>query len=274
MALYTVAGLAGQIELPVPLVIDLLPAVNTAQRPGIALRKPHVWVQHETGNRNVGANALMHSRWLRSQPGVQTSFHFCVDDKEIRQFVPVDEVTWQAADGSGPGNMSGISCELCVNQDGNEALARRNAEALAGGVLKALGLGVGSVKRHWDFNSADPNRHHCPDRMMTQGYWGTFVKNVGAVIGGNPPVAYAQPVTVPAGDRSVNGRLFVALAREARLVVAATPRQFADPKARPTGPALAVGAAVTVTHVCAGADGQPWFVLRDGSRLPVAACVA
>jgi hypothetical protein len=80
--------------------------------------------------------------------------------------------------------MSGISNELCVNSGIDTAKARHNAEALAGGIFKVLGLGADRVKRHWDFNAgSQADRHHCPDEMMNDNYWATFVNNVGVIAG-------------------------------------------------------------------------------------------
>jgi N-acetylmuramoyl-L-alanine amidase CwlA len=200
MALYTVAGLSKKIELPVPLIVDLIPANQTNQRPGYTRETPGYWVQHETANYAAGAGAKMHNDWLHNGAGgAQTSFHFVVDDGVIYQMIPIDEVTWQAADGAGPGNMSGISCELCVNSGINTAQARHNAEALAGGIFKALGLTADRVKRHWDFNAGSGDRHHCPDTMMNDNYWATFVNNVGVIIakGGGNTTSYAPPITYP-----------------------------------------------------------------------------
>jgi hypothetical protein len=196
MTLYAVAGLPTKIDLPVPLTIDLIPTWQTNQRPGIPRRLPGAWVQHETANPSSGANAYFHNVWLHNGAnGSQLSFHFVVDDHSIYQMIPVNEVTWQAADGAGNGNMAGVSCELCVNSDGNESMARKNAEALAGGVMKSLEMvSPDQCTRHYDYNWADPDRHHCPDHMMSEGYWPTFQANVATVITGG-----TQPMTFPKG---------------------------------------------------------------------------
>ena len=107
-------GRSIQVECPVPIVQQLIPASKTAQRPGIALRSPWKWVQHETGNPSVGANAEMHYQFLMGLTTENISFHFVVDDHQVIQLIPLNEVTWQAADGNGPGNMAGVSCELCI----------------------------------------------------------------------------------------------------------------------------------------------------------------
>ena len=212
MATYPVAGLSAPVELPVPLVQMIVDGgAHPNIRPGLTRNLPGEWVQHETANTNPGADALMHANWLNNgADGSQLSFHFCVDDGAVYQMIPVDEVTWQAADGGGPGNMAGVSCELCVNQGIDTARARHNAESLAGQIGRKLGFGRAQINRHWDFNSADPNRHHCPDQMMGSGYWPTFVANVGTILdGGDPVPAPAPTVAYPEGmDKAIAADLF------------------------------------------------------------------
>lgn len=236
VTLYQIVGLTGPgIELPVPLSHDIIALSQPNQRPGITRQLPGYWVQHETANTAPGADAAMHNRWLHNgADGSQLSFHFCVDDGAIYQMIPIDEVTWQAADGGGPGNMSGVSCELCVNLGIDTAKARHNAEALAGGILRALGLGVDRVKRHWDFNAGDPNRHHCPDEMMNDGYWPTFVENVGAIIGAKPPTNPTIP-TVPwsktdTGVHDLHGSKALAFLGQSKAKRNVPVRVAADPK--------------------------------------------
>lgn len=208
MTVYQVVGLPGPgIELPVPLAHQIIGLEQSNQRPGIPLRTPHYWVQHETSNTAPGADAQMHSNWLHGgADGGQVSFHFCTDDGQIIQLIPVDEVTWQAADGAGPGNMNGISNELCVNQGIDTAKSRHNAEALCGGIMKALGYGIDRVKAHYDFNAADPNRHHCPDEMLSSGYWPvTFKANVAKII--NPPDPVETVPSVPWSESTIGHQM-------------------------------------------------------------------
>ena len=95
MTLYEVAGMSRKIDLPVPLVIDLIPVGQIKQRPGTLRQTPGYWVQHETGNPSPGAGALMHSRYLHqgapNASGVsQTlSYHFTCDDTVIYQMIQV-----------------------------------------------------------------------------------------------------------------------------------------------------------------------------------------
>lgn len=289
MPLYSVAGLATKIDLPVPLIIDLIPASQTNNRPGITLSKPYHWVQHETGNVAPGTGARWHSQWLRQQTNTQVSFHFAVDDKVIYQMVPVNEVTWQAADGSGPGNMSGVSGELCVNRDADKALSRRNAEALAGAICKELVIPVSRVKRHWDFNQNDPNRHHCPDQMMNDGYWPTFQRNVGAIIaGGNPtpsPTTTAAPVyatpDVPPWltdeelAKGIDRKLGTSHCRAARrsftVHTQTARRKYATLDSLIVGPDLLPGETF-IGHFVFENEGERWILTKQGTRIRNADC--
>lgn len=91
---YAVAGLATRITLPVPLIQAIIPTSQTNQRPGIKRQTPGFWVQHETANTAAGADAAMHARYLANGGnGGQVSWHFTVDDHQIYQHIPIDEVT-------------------------------------------------------------------------------------------------------------------------------------------------------------------------------------
>jgi hypothetical protein len=275
MALYAVAGLATKIELPVPLIIDLIPRSQTKQRPGIPRQKPGFWVQHETGNPRAGADAVMHNRYLHNGAEGQTlSYHFTSDDRVIYQMIPIDEVTWQAADGNGPGNMSGISCELCINQGINTARSRTIAEALAGGVMKALNMEVSRCKRHWDFNGSSPDRHHCPDQMMAQNYWPTFVTNVGKIIAPTPPKPqYPAPgpwdfdIHTAVGWQLHGGTEIFMSRFTDKCIKNAVPRVVADSGSAKAGATIPAGTMTEFLGFFIGDDGNGWRILKTGARI-------
>jgi len=175
---YSVAGTSKQVILPFPLKQAIISGNQTNQRPGYAM-SPDRYVQHDTGNRNRGANAAMHKTYLHNgalddygRPQ-QLSYHFTVDDREAWQMIPVNEVAWHGGDGSGPCNYGGVSCELCINVDINEPKSRENAEILAAEVMNALG--ISQLKKHQDCAGK-----HCPGDMLSDGYWPTFVSRVAA----------------------------------------------------------------------------------------------
>jgi hypothetical protein len=179
--------------------------------------------------------------------------------------------------------MSGVSCELCVNSDGDKALIRRNGEALCGTICAALGLTVDQIKRHYDFNQADPNRHHCPDQMMNEGYWPQFVANAGVVIAANipgatpTPVPTPKPVPVPGVTYarkhpiSAESATIAKFGRAYTVKTVVTPRQAADPAAPAVGPDLPVGYGLTAAWVTIGKDGALWGAGSGGSFIPLSA---
>lgn len=286
MPFYSVAGLATKIQLPVPLVVDLIPVTQRNNRPGILLEKPYYWVQHETANTSPGTGAAWHCKWLHQQSAIQVSFHFMVDDVAIYQAIPVTEVTWQAADGDGPGNMSGISCELCVNRDANKATARRNAEILAGEICRTLRIPVSKVKRHWDFNQNDPNRHHCPDIMMNEGYWPTFQANVAVLLGESMPTTTPAPISYVAPDvppwltpveldkginRMLGTTVCKALRRSYSVVKQTARRKYAELDSPLVGPDLMPGDTFIGEFVFSN-NGEQWILTRAGTRIRNADC--
>ena len=183
MATYTtsIPGLPKPVTTSFPIIVKLVPLSVGNVRPGIAAHTPRYWVQHETGNPNslaAGENAYLRM----GAEGRQASYHFTGDDREVYVNIPLNEVTWQAADGAGPGNCNGVSYELCVHRDiladpKRKERSRQIAAEMFGVV--AAQLGIEKPQRHWDFNYMweGGDRHHCPDNMMREGYWGTFVAN-------------------------------------------------------------------------------------------------
>lgn len=276
MTKYQIVGLPGPgIELPVPLAHRILPKSQTKQRPGIKRKLPGFWVQHETDNHARGADAMMHARYLENgAEGRQASWHFTVDDGQIVQHIPIDEVTWQAADGAGPGNMSGISCELCVNLGIDTAKARHNAEALCAGIMDALNMGIDRCKAHIDFNAGTADRHHCPDTMLNDGYWPTtFHANVVKLWGA--PAPKPKPVPFPidwkrgdVGFGTLGGHPREAFVHEVTAKRETPLRQGADSKSPETHPRIKAGEkAVTVgvvTVPTSGGGKASWFLVDVG----------
>jgi N-acetylmuramoyl-L-alanine amidase CwlA len=161
-----------------PEIIQSLLPVSSNCRTGIK-RQIKYLVIHETGNRDKGANAKAHASYLNNVAKAKTpsvSWHYTVDDKEIYQHIPDDEVAWHAGDGTkNPGgNMNGIGIELCVNSDGDFAKTIANAVWLVGYLMKKYGFNsVGwIVRQHWEFS-----KKNCPQMMREQGLWPSFMQS-------------------------------------------------------------------------------------------------
>jgi hypothetical protein len=127
-------------------------------RPGLKLYGGAAnWiVWHETANRKAGTGARNHNQFLIEHRGgdYKVSFHFVVDDREIWQNLPLDEVAWQAGDGYyGEGNRDGVAIELCVNSDGDFRKTVRNAGVLGRALMGSLDLPLSRNKQHNFFSS-------------------------------------------------------------------------------------------------------------------------
>lgn len=174
---HSFVGLSKPVYLPddIKVEISIVPfsVGNVRSNQKRAPSQVTTFTQHETANFNNGANADMHKRWLHSGAGGSyVGFNFAVDDKTIIQLTPLDEITWAA--GTPGGNLTSDHSELCVNGDGNHVKARRNAAALAAGVLKARGLPVEKLIQHNVWYGKD-----CPYLLRRNGLWDkTFVPMV------------------------------------------------------------------------------------------------
>src|SRR5262249_55821853 len=106
------------------------------------------------------------------------SYHATGDDREVFVMVPADEVTFQAADGGGPGNENGFSCEMGEDEGLWADPARRNrvihiCADFMGRV--AARLNIAEPQQHFDFNWGEccdspcdvvcGNRHDCPNKL-------------------------------------------------------------------------------------------------------------
>ena len=208
----------GPLVTTYPIRMNMI-AIDGYQRTGQKAKQPRRSVQHGTGNPG-NASAMAEAQYfVNGAEGRQASIHACSDDKEVVICVPLDEVTWQAADGSGPGNMNGFSCEMMeavviwTNVTRRDNLIAITADFM--GRVAAL-LGATKTERHWDFNYNLPpeQRHHCPDKLMDTGHWQTSyvpkwnaarVNELQRMNGGTttttttaPPVVYPpKPVKAP-----------------------------------------------------------------------------
>jgi N-acetylmuramoyl-L-alanine amidase len=73
----------------------LIPTRYKDTRPGIAMNPVYITI-HETDNTSAGADAEAHAKLQASGNSRTASWHYTVDDKEIWQSVPDDEVAWHA----------------------------------------------------------------------------------------------------------------------------------------------------------------------------------
>lgn len=149
--------------LGVSYTVDELPIGN--KRPG-STRKVKYIVVHNTANTESTAQ---NERDYLSNPNntSSTSWHAVVDDEEIIQAIPFNEVAFHAGDHDG--NRYGIGIEIC--ESGDYDAAEANAAKLIAYLMKAYDLPIESVKTHQDFSGKA-----CPRLILD--HWEDFLEEV------------------------------------------------------------------------------------------------
>ena len=139
---------------------------------------------HNTANNNAGADAEMHSRYLSSGKThtEYISWHFTVDDSEIIQHLPLNEIGYHAGDGvKGTGNNDSIAIEICENADGNYRQAEENAESLVAELIFELGIDISHVVPHKHWSGKE-----CPENILNQTDgsvgWDQFIANISSKV--------------------------------------------------------------------------------------------
>lgn len=132
---------------------------------------PQFIVIHNTAN---DASAKNEVAYMRNNTN-STSYHYAVDDKEVRQAIPYNRNAYHAGDGErGDGNRKGISIEICYSKSGGERFlqAEDNAAKFVAELLKEFGWGLDKVTKHQDFSGK-----YCPHRTLDLG-WERFITKV------------------------------------------------------------------------------------------------
>ena len=129
-------------------------------------------VVHNTAN---DASAADEIAYMKKTPYSYTSYHYAVDNKEVRQAIPYNRNTYHAGDGEyGDGNRKGIGIEICYSKSGGSKFiaAEENAAMFVAELLKQFGWGIDKVKKHQDFSGK-----YCPHRTLDMG-WERFLSKV------------------------------------------------------------------------------------------------
>ena len=155
---------------------------------------------HETANTTPGANAQAHAN-LQSRNNVRNaSWHWQVDDRWAIKSFPHTSRCWHAGDGRGPGNLSSIAVEICVNADGNWEQTIRNAILLGNHIMAEEGIDLDHVVNHHYWSGKN-----CPTRLL-EGIGGTTWSEFLAMLDPDPtappkPWGRLNPPLTPDGIR-------------------------------------------------------------------------
>ncbi|WIG48760.1 peptidoglycan-binding protein [Bacillus halotolerans] len=120
---------------------------------------------HNTANDASAANEISYMIGNTSS----TSFHFAVDDKEVRQGIPTNRNAWHTGDGTnGTGNRKSIGVEICYSKSGGAKYkaAEKLAIKFVAQLLKERGWCIDRVRKHQDWNGK-----YCPHRILSEGRW-------------------------------------------------------------------------------------------------------
>ena len=155
----------GQVEtaIGIPYQIATIPESN--KRPGTKRRIKSI-VVHNTANPN--STAQNERDYLVNPTNTSsTSFHMVVDENEIVEAIPVNEIAFHA--GSTKGNKEGIGIEIC--ESGNYEQAEENAVQMIAYLMKTYDIPLSQVKTHQDCSGKE-----CPRLIL--GHWGNFIERV------------------------------------------------------------------------------------------------
>jgi N-acetylmuramoyl-L-alanine amidase CwlA len=106
-------------------IVDILPKKSNYSK---WIKKDNEYLtNHNTGNADVGADALMHAKYLKSLTESK-SWHITIDDKYIIQHLPLNVNGWHCTDGVGSdsGNMNSIGIEGCMHKYSDWTKTRQN----------------------------------------------------------------------------------------------------------------------------------------------------
>ncbi len=156
---------------------QFIAASRTKQRPGIAMVPQYITI-HSTGNSK--STARNEADYVCHNSDRQASYHYVVDDSQIIQVLPVNEVAWHAGDGgSGTGNRKSVAIEIC--EPGDRKKAVDNAVWLTKELMRDLKIDKAHIKQHHDWSGKD-----CPRILRNSAYikegidWAYFMAQIDA----------------------------------------------------------------------------------------------
>lgn len=138
---------------------SLIPEGRTP-RPGAENTMEYITI-HETANKNAGANASAHAKYL-SGLDERTSWHYTVDDVSIYRHIPDSEKSYHTSNRTA--NESSIAIELCVNRDGDFKKTCENALWLVRELRQKYSIPPENIRTHHDWTGKT-----CPATLLKDG---------------------------------------------------------------------------------------------------------
>ena len=144
-------------------------------RPKRKLKELRGIVIHWTANASKGANAQAHYKYFNNAYR-GSSAHYFVDDKQVVQLIPDDEVAWHVGDkirtsnlpirakyvpkGANPNDYF-IGVEMCMNADSDQQRVLNSTINLVNQLMMKYNLTKDQVVRHYDLTGKD-----CPKMFV------------------------------------------------------------------------------------------------------------
>jgi N-acetylmuramoyl-L-alanine amidase len=142
---------------------------SSYKRPTIRIAPRYITIHSEAGCtaraklKELAAEADLH----------QKSYHLLVDECEIIECIPLNELAYHAGDGRGSGNYSSMGLLICTS--GNDILALAKAARLTACLLYQYGWSTEAVVQHNRWSSVD-----CPKALRQGCKWHKWLRDVEA----------------------------------------------------------------------------------------------
>ena len=156
---------ATKVEAAIGVPYSQQPIGVSRKRPGVKRQIQYIVIHNTANSSSTAQNEVDYL----SNPNntSSTSFHIAVDDHQIIEAIPVNEIAFHAGDRTG--NRYGIGIEIC--ESGDFAKAKAHAAKLTAYLMKTYNLPIEQVKTHYDFSGKA-----CPRLLLDD--WDTFIKQV------------------------------------------------------------------------------------------------
>ena len=151
--------------------------INKDKRPGIKIVPEYITI-HSTGNPK--STAENERNWLVNPDNNRVaSWHIVVDEKEIIEAIPLNELAYHS--GSKEGNNKSIAIEIC--ESGNRQKTLDNTAKLVTKILIEKNWGIDKLRRHFDWSGKN-----CPSIFNYNNWegWKKFKKDVDILLNNEP----------------------------------------------------------------------------------------
>lgn len=143
-----------------------------SRRPGVLKPEIKYITFHDTGNYAAGATAAMHASYIHNSERYR-SWHYTVDEKEVVQHLPDNEIAFHGD--AYDAYVYSIGIETAINKGSDFFKTWHRASKLIAGLLVKYNLTIDAIEQHHDWNGKD-----CPQVLRASGLWDTVLAMIQA----------------------------------------------------------------------------------------------